>query len=169
MHVQSCCFAYSINCFFDVLVVVAVVASYTQSLVSCSALFKAFLDLTSCKRRIWFLESGKFLLVESGILGFRIQNTVQEAGIALNRIWNPESKFHLQRLESSTWNPESGIRGVDSRIQDCLGFPNIDDRSYNIKRKDEPLPSRNTRLENQTKRAIYVSATELNAMAKRKR
>ena len=96
MHVQSCCnsFAYSTHCFFDVLVVLAVVASYTQSLVSCSALFKVFLDLTSCKRGIWFLESGTFLLVESGILGFRIQNTVQEAGIAQNRIWNPESKFH---------------------------------------------------------------------------
>ena len=104
MHVQSSYFAYSTNCFFDVLVVVAVVASYTQSLVSCSALFKAFLDLTLCKWGIWFLESGKFLLVESrirgillvesGILGFRIQNTAQEPGIALNRTWNPESKFH---------------------------------------------------------------------------
>ena len=32
--------------------------------------------------------------------------------------WNPESKFHWQKLESSTWNPES--TAWKSRIQDCL-------------------------------------------------
>ena len=90
-----------------------------KSLVSCSVLFKAFLNLTSCKRWIWFLESGQFLLVQSeirgvllvepGILGSWIQNTAQEPGIALNRTWNPESKFHWQRLES-------GVGGVESRI-----------------------------------------------------
>ena len=128
-----------------------------KSLVSCSALFKAFLNLTECKQRIWFLESGKFFPVDSGILRFRIQNTAQESGIALNRTWNPESKFHWQRLES-------GIRCVESRIQDCLGFPNMG-RSTLLKRKDGPLPLRNIRMESQTKRAIYVSATELNAMA----
>ena len=32
--------------------------------------------------------------------------------------WNPKSKFHWQRLESSTWNQES--YGVESRIHDCL-------------------------------------------------
>ena len=38
---------------------------------------------------------------ESGILGFGIRNTAQ-------RIRNPsKTKFHLQRLESSSWNPES--------------------------------------------------------------
>ena len=38
---------------------------------------------------------------ESGILGLGIRNTAQ-------RIRNPsKTKFHLQRLESSTWNPES--------------------------------------------------------------
>ena len=128
-----------------------------KSLVSCSALFKAFLNLTECKQRIWFLESGKFLFVESAILGFWIQNTAQESGIALNRTWNTESKFHWQRLES-------GVRGVESRIQDCLGFLYME-RSTLLKRKDGPLPLRNIRLESQTKRAIYVSATELNAMA----
>ena len=132
-----------------------------KSLVSCSALFKAFLNLTACKRGIWSLESGKFLLVESGILGFWIQNTAQEPGIALNRTWNLESKFHWQRLES-------GVRGVESRIQDCLGFLYME-RSTLLKRKDGPLPSRNIRLESQTKRAIYVSVTELNAMVKRRR
>ena len=30
MHVQICCFARSTYCFFDVLVVVAVMASYSQ-------------------------------------------------------------------------------------------------------------------------------------------
>ena len=35
--------------------------------------------------------------------------------------WNPESKSHWQWLESSSW--ESGIYGVESRIQDCLEFP----------------------------------------------
>ena len=53
-----------------------------KSLVSCSALFNAFLDLISCKQRIWFVESGKFLLVESAILAFWIQNTALK---------NPES------------------------------------------------------------------------------
>ena len=38
---------------------------------------------------------------ESGILGLGIRNTAQ-------RIRNPsKTKFHLQRLESSSWNPES--------------------------------------------------------------
>ena len=46
--------------------------------------------------------------VESGILGFGIQNTAK-------KIWNP----------TKDWNPvagESGIHGMESRIQDCLGF-----------------------------------------------
>ena len=38
-------------------------------------------------------ESRKFLLVESGIMGFGIQNTAQ--GIRNpTYVWNPESKFH---------------------------------------------------------------------------
>ena len=74
----------------------------------------------------------------------------------------PLTKIGIQYLES-------GIRGVESRIQDCLGFPNMG-RSTLLKRKDGPLPSRNIKLESQTRRrAIYVSATELNAMAQRKR
>ena len=120
-----------------------------KSLVSCSALFKAFVNLTECKQIIWFVESGKFLPAESGILGFRIHNTAQEPGIALHRTWNLESKFHWQSLES-------GVRGVESRIQDCLGFLYME-RSTLLKRKDGPLPSRNIRLESQTRRAIYVS------------
>ena len=60
------------------------------------------LNLTLCKRGIWFLESGKFLLVEFGILGFRIQNTAQESGIALG-IQNPSST-------DKRWNRVPGIR-----------------------------------------------------------
>ena len=61
---------------------------------------------------LWTPESGIFLHVESGILSFGIRNTLQRIRIPTND-WNSESKFHWQRLESSTWNPES-------RIQDCL-------------------------------------------------
>ena len=38
-------------------------------------------------------ESGKILFVESGILGFGIQNTTQGIRNPIN-YWNPESKFH---------------------------------------------------------------------------
>ena len=38
-------------------------------------------------------ESGKFLLVESGILGFGIRNTAQGIRNPTN-VWNPEFKFH---------------------------------------------------------------------------
>ena len=59
---------------------------------------------------MWNLKSSKFLLVESGIVGFGIRNTAQG-------IRNPTIKrfeFHWQRLES-------GIHGMESRI--CyLGF-----------------------------------------------
>ena len=44
-----------------------------------------------CDLESWALESG-------------IQR--KESGIT-TRDWNPESKFHRKRLESSTWNPES--------------------------------------------------------------
>ena len=48
---------------------------------------------------------------ESGILGLGIRNTAQ-------RIWNPsKTKFHLQRLESSTLNPES-MADLDSLSPD---------------------------------------------------
>ena len=45
------------------------------------------------------------LLVESGILGFGIRNTAQGNRNPTND-WNPEPKFHWQRLEYNTWNPE---------------------------------------------------------------
>ena len=54
----------------------------------------------------WIPELGKILLVESVILGFGFRSTAQE-------IRNPANDL----------NPESGIHGVESTIQDCLGFP----------------------------------------------
>ena len=46
----------------------------------------------------------EFFLMESGILDFGIQN--------------PSSR-------DNDWNPVPGIHGVESRIQDCLGFPYV--------------------------------------------
>ena len=42
---------------------------------------------------IWILEGGKFLLVECGVLIFKIPNTAQGIRNPTN-YWNPESKFH---------------------------------------------------------------------------
>ena len=55
------------------------------------------------------LEPGKFLLGESGIhenFAYRIRNP---------QLWNPESKFSWQRLESSTWDPESMAWNAESK------------------------------------------------------
>ena len=60
----------------------------------------------------WNPESGK-LLVESGILGFGIRNPSKDL--------NPESKVPLTK--TGIQYLESVIHGVESRIQDCLGFP----------------------------------------------
>ena len=69
---------------------------------------KRNIQFTPCKE-ILILESGKVLCVESEIrekfvcgiwnTGQRIRNPTSD--------WNPESKFHWQRVESSTCNPES--------------------------------------------------------------
>ena len=63
-------------------------------------------DLVSppCKG-IWIPESGKVLPVESGILGFGNRNAS-----------STDKEFGIQHLESE-------IQGIESRIQDCLGFP----------------------------------------------
>ena len=65
------------------------------------------------------------LLVESGILGYGIRNTVKGMLNATDD-WNPESTGQL----TNYWNPvpgmryvEFGIHSVESRLQDCLGFP----------------------------------------------
>ena len=60
----------------------------------------------------WNPESGK-LLVESGILGFGIQNPSKDL--------NPESKVPL--TITGIQYLESLIHGVESIIQDCLVFP----------------------------------------------
>ena len=43
--------------------------------------------------------------MEAGILGFGIRNS--QGFRNPTNDWNPESKFHWQRLESSSWNPAS--------------------------------------------------------------
>ena len=53
--------------------------------------------------------------VESGI-------RLKESRIPLE-IWIRIQVHPTNKLESSTWNPESGIQCLESRIQDCLGFP----------------------------------------------
>ena len=67
----------------------------------------------------WNPESGK-LLVESGILGFGIRNPSKDL--------NPESKVPLTK--TGIQYLESGIQGVESRIQDCLRFPYIERSSW---------------------------------------
>ena len=49
-------------------------------------------NLAPCKG-IWIPELVKFLLVESGTLGFGIRNTAQGIWNPAN-YWNPESKLH---------------------------------------------------------------------------
>ena len=71
--------------------------------------------------RIW-----ENLLVESGILGFGIQNTAQgirnptnfwiRNQISIDKDWNPVI---------GVWDPWCGIQNPESRIEDCLGFPNM--------------------------------------------
>ena len=58
-------------------------------------------------------ESGKILLMESGILGIGIRNTTQEIRNPTND-WHPESKFYWQIVKS--W-PVSGIRNPQRGIQ----------------------------------------------------
>ena len=54
---------------------------------------------------LWNLESGKILLVESGILGFGIRKTAQG-------IWNPTNDWNLgiQVLLTKIRNPLRGIQ-----------------------------------------------------------
>ena len=77
--------------------------------------------IASCKENE-IPQSGKFLPLESGIPDFGIRNTTQGIQNAFND-WNPESKSHWERIQNEYL--ESGIHGVESRIQTCLGFPYI--------------------------------------------
>ena len=95
-------------------------SSFFLYLNSASNLVTIITGITQCKGiripesgKFVFVESGsrKTLLVESTILGYGVRYHLNESGIPLN----PESKFHWQTLECSTWN-------VESTIQDCAGF-----------------------------------------------
>ena len=85
--------------------------------------FKLFFQhMASCMRFrnpgyfcLWDSEFGKILQVKSGILGFRIRNTAQGIRNLIND-WNLESTFQRQRLESSSWNPESRAWNPDPRL-----------------------------------------------------
>ena len=72
---------------------------------------------------IWIPETGKLLLVESGIgiLGLRIRKTTQEIGIP--KRW--ESGIQVPLTKTGIQYVESGIPGLESTIQDCLGFPHL--------------------------------------------
>ena len=75
--------------------------------------------------RLWNLESGNILLMESGIPGFGIRNTAQGIWNPTND-WNSESKFYWQIPESGTWNPESTVRNPESKtVLDSLPWGNM--------------------------------------------
>ena len=91
---------------------------------SCACSFAQSKEIRIPKSRICLLvESGiwHIFAVESRILGFGGGTQPNESGIPLTSgIQNPnsteESKFHFMK---------SGIHGVESRFQDCLGFPGM--------------------------------------------
>ena len=74
---------------------------------------KRLLDFAPWKG-IWFRESRKISLLESGILGCGIRNSTQEIWNATSD-WNPESKFDWQIVDSSTKNPESTAWNLKSK------------------------------------------------------
>jgi len=71
------------------------------------------LGVAQCKE-IRIRKSRKILLAETGILDFGIRNTAQGIQNPTSD-WNLESHFHLQKLESSTWNSESTLWNPESR------------------------------------------------------
>ena len=57
----------------------------------------------------------KFCLLNPELnMGFGTRNVAQENRNP-TKDWNPESKFHCHRLESSTWNPESSAWNPESK------------------------------------------------------
>ena len=74
------------------------------------------------RKRIRIAESSKFLLENP-------KSWAEESGIQLKdsgiqqRLGSGIQFALTKNPESSTW--ESGIHGVESRIQDCFGFPNM--------------------------------------------
>ena len=70
----------------------------------------------------WNPESGKILLEKSGILGSGIWSKVQRIRNPSNE-WNPEPKFHWQRLGSSTWYPQFTTWNPESKtVLDSLSW-----------------------------------------------
>ena len=67
------------------------------------------------------LKSGTFLLVESGILKI----CLVESGILGFAIWNTAQGIRnpTKDCNPESTDKESGIHGVESRIQDFLKFP----------------------------------------------
>ena len=82
-------------------------------------------DPDSEMREIFVLgnsESRKILLEKSGILGSGIWSKVQRIRNPSNE-WNPESKFHWQRLGSSTWYPQFTTWNPESKtVLDSLSW-----------------------------------------------
>ena len=77
--------------------------------------------LYTCKG-IRIPESRNFCQWNTESLGLESGIQLQETGTPLTiGIRNPSSTG--KDLESSNWNPESGIHGAESRIHDCLGSP----------------------------------------------
>ena len=73
--------------------------------------FEYMWPIAQCKK-IRNPDSGKFLPVESGILGFGIWNVAQSVQ-NLTKDWNPESQFHRRRKR----DPVPGIRNPWRGIQ----------------------------------------------------
>ena len=72
---------------------------------------------------LWNPESEDIITVKLGILGFWIRNAAQGIRNPIDK-WNPESKFPWQRLESSSWNPESTACNPDPKtVLDSLTWP----------------------------------------------
>ena len=79
-----------------------------------STLWDITQNIAPCEEGIWIPESAKHW-----IPGFGIRMQPKESGIPLTigfGIQNPLTKAGIQFLES-------GIQGVESTMQDCLGFP----------------------------------------------
>ena len=64
---------------------------------------------------LWDSKSAKILLVDS-LESWALESEIQlkESGIPPTN-WNPESRFHCQRLEFSTSNPKSAARNPESK------------------------------------------------------
>ena len=78
----------------------------------------------------------KIVLVESGILGFGMRNIAQGIQNSTND-WNsgvPESKFHWEKRESSSWNREFTVWNPESgTVLDSLTWADLNVTFYLFK------------------------------------